>query len=218
MKQYVNKNKLNWGDIMKYEWKKSEKQYYLPKAKPELIEIPKFRYITVEGTGSPDSEFYQECIKVLFQVSYSIKMSYKKTNEDGDYSVYPLEGLYDLTEFGKTLKELDRNEFVYKLMIKQPNFITNEMFDKALEDVNKKNKTELINNLKFEQIEDGLCVQMLHIGSYKEEQITFSIMDNFLKENNLKRTSSNHREIYISDFRKVKPEDLKTVIRIKVSK
>ena len=137
-----------------------------------------------------------------------------------DYTVYPLEGFWDISEDAKKTytenSKLNKDDLVFKLMIRQPDFVTQEYALKVIDKVKIKKKNPLINTVKFEKISEGNCIQMLHIGSYDDEAKTFKIMEEFAKNNNLKRVSKVHKEIYISDFRKVAPEKLKTVLRFNV--
>ncbi|MEO3215285.1 MULTISPECIES: GyrI-like domain-containing protein [unclassified Romboutsia] len=135
-----------------------------------------------------------------------------------EYTVYPLEGLWDLKENGRGLEYLDKNELIYTLMIRQPSFVNDEVFNRAMEKVKRKKPHRLLDKVKFESIKDSLSVQMLHIGFYDDEPITFEIMQKFCDENNLRLRTKVHREIYLSDFRKTEPEKLKTVLRYKVER
>lgn len=204
---------------MKHEYRKHEKQYYLPKAKPELIEIPEFQFITLSGQGNPNSENFQECIGALYSMAYAIKMNIKKLPSPPadyiDWTVYPLEGIWDLTEEGKKNYNgtLDKDQLVFKIMIRQPNFVSEEFFKEMLELTKKKKPNLLLDQIKFEMISDGKCIQMLHKGSFDEEPTSFKRMEEFALENSLTRLEKNHREIYLSDFRKVSEDKLKTVLR-----
>ncbi|BBO71406.1 hypothetical protein DSCA_53360 [Desulfosarcina alkanivorans] len=148
-------------------------------------------------------------------------MSYKKGLEPEnfyEYTVYPLEGIWDISEKAKESFDgtLDKNELVFTLMIRQPDFVNREYAVKAKEWAEKKKSNPLIEKLKFKELSDGKCVQMMHLGSYDNEQVSFDIMEEFCSQNNLKRKSKQHKEIYISDPRKVDPEKLKTVLRFEV--
>ncbi|MCB0704456.1 MAG: GyrI-like domain-containing protein [Saprospiraceae bacterium] len=207
---------------MKYEWRKKEKAFYLPKNKPEIINIPEFKFITIEGAGNPNSDFFSEYIGVLYTLSYAIKMTLKKgTQADDyvDYTVYPLEGVWDLKEEAKKnfTGKINKDDLVFKLMIRQPDFVEASFFQQMLELTRKKKPNDLLEQVKFEKITDGNCLQMLHIGSYDDEPESFEKMEAFAESQNLLRTSKVHREIYLSDFRKVAPEKLKTVLRFKVN-
>lgn len=130
--------------------------------------------------------------------------------------MYPLEGVWDLTEEGRQSQVLNKDELLYTIMIRQPEFVTTEVFEKALNEVKKKKPDPLLDEVVFEEIEDGLSVQMLHVGPYDDEPITFEKMKTFINEQNLTIVSLKHREIYLSDFRKVTPDKLKTVSRYRV--
>lgn len=205
---------------MKYEWRKKEKEYYIPKEKPQLVEIPEFKYFTLKGQGNPNTEAFKECIGVLYSLSYAIRMMPKNgITPDGyfEYTVYPLEGIWDLTEEGRLEETLNKDELVYKLMIRQPDFVTEEVVNIAMEIVKKKKPHPLLEKVEFESIKEGLCVQMLHVGPYDDEPRTFSAMKEFCTENNLEIKTLAHKEIYLSDFRKTEASKLKTVLRYLVN-
>lgn len=130
-----------------------------------------------------------------------------------EYTVYPLEGLWSLTDEGQKMGELNKEELLYTIMIRQPDFVTKEIFGEALKIAKKKIDNPLFEEVKLEEVEDGLCLQMLHVGSFDEEEKSFDIMDKFMKENNYERTTLMHKEIYLSDFKKVEKDKLKTVLR-----
>lgn len=206
---------------MKHEWRKHEKDIYVPKKKPEIIDVQNFKYITITGKGNPNEDEFAKKVEVLYSLAYAIKMMPKKGYiPDGyfEYTVYPLEGLWDLTDEGKKLKELNKDCLVYKIMIRQPYFVTEEVLELAKEQVRKKKPNLAVDNVNFEEIKDGLSVQMLHLGSYDNEERTFKEMKKFIEENNLEIASLVHREIYLSDARKVSAEKLKTVLRYRVNK
>ena len=206
---------------MKHEYRKHEKELYLPKTKPELITIPKQKFIIIDGKGDPNSVSFTEKVGTLYTIAYAIKNFYK-TNyiPDGyfDYTVYPLEGVWDLSEKGKESNKLIKKELLYTIMIRQPDFVTEEMFISALNNVKNKRDNKLFDEVRFETMEDGLAVQIMHIGPYDDEPQSFNKMKEFIEDNNLKILDSRHREIYISDARKVDKENLRTVLRYKVSK
>lgn len=201
---------------MKIEWKKSEKQIYLPGKNPATITIPKMKYFSITGVGNPNHEAFAEKISVLYGLAYAVRMMPKSGITPAgykEYTVYPLEGIWDLTQKGRESEILDKDQLVYKIMIRQPNFVTPEVADLAVGKVRKKAPTPLLDQVVFEEMEDGLCVQMMHIGTFDNEPLSFATMDEYLTKQNLVRTSKIHKEIYISDFRKTKPEALKTVLR-----
>ena len=182
--------------------------------------MPKMKFILVEGKGNPNSENgeYQKAIELLYGLSFTIKMSKMGNNRiDGyfEYVVPPLEGFW-----WNHMETGDKEDFQWISMIRQPEFVTPEVFEWAKNELKKK-KDLAIEKAKFEEIQEGLCVQMMHIGSYDEEPATIAQMEQFIQENGLKNdigTTRKHHEIYLSDPRKTKVENLKTVIRIPVRK
>lgn len=204
---------------MKHEWRKHEKKLYIPKQKPELISVPEQKFIMIEGKGNPNSVEFSSRIEVLYSLSYAIRMMPRQGyTPEGyfEYTVYPLEGLWDLTEKGRALDTLDKDELLYTIMIRQPDFVTKEVVDRAFESVRKKKPQLLLDEVSFDKIEDGLSVQMLHIGPYDDELQSFIKMKEFIEENHLEIKTLRHREIYLSDARKVEPAKYKTVLRYTV--
>jgi hypothetical protein len=207
--------------ILKYEWRKEEKEIYLPKEKPTLVKVPKAKYFCIKGEGNPNDGDFSNRIAVLYSLAYAVRMMPKSGFiPDGyfEYTVYPLEGLWDMTEVGKSSEVFNKDELIYTIMIKQPDFVNEEVTKKAFEIANKKKSDKLLEEAYFDEIEDGLSVQMLHIGSYDNEPETFSKMKEYINENNLKIKSLIHREIYLSEARKVEKDKLKTVLRYTVTK
>lgn len=205
--------------MTKFEWRKHAKEYYLPKATPELIEIPEFRFITICGSGNPNSPDFADRVAVLYALSYAIKMAPKKgINPVGyfDYTVFPLEGVWDINDEAKRAGNWDKDQLVYKLMIRQPDFVTVELFNQVRELVCSKDDNPLLLQPAFEHFAEGRVVQCLHVGSYDSEPETFTKMAQFCQANNLSRLNKIHREIYLSDARKVIVEKLQTVLRFTV--
>ncbi len=206
---------------MKHEWRKQEKHIYLPKNRPELIEIPKFNYFSIQGEGDPNKPEFTEFIGVLYSLSYAVKMSYKKgISPKGyyDYTVYPLEGVWDITEEAKQRKQetFNKDDLVFTLMMRQPDFVTKDFAKEILTLTQKKKPHDILRAVTFKQRQEGSCVQMLHLGSYDNEPESFSIMEEFAKSQNVQRVSKVHKEIYLTDSRKTPPEKLKTVLRFQV--
>jgi hypothetical protein len=204
---------------MKHEWKKHEKELYLPKANPVLVTVPRQKFFTISGKGNPNEEEFSERIGVLYSLAYAVRMMPKQGfTPEGyfEYTVYPLEGLWDFTEKGRASEVFDKNELVYTIMICQPDFVNGKVAEMALDTVKRKKPHRFLNDVKFEEMEDGLSVQMLHVGSYDDEPKSFSQMKRFISENNLRNRVLVHREIYISDFRRTEEESLKTVLRYMV--
>ena len=135
-----------------------------------------------------------------------------------DYTVYPLEGVWDIDENAKAkgIKAFDKNSLIFNIMIRQPEFVTEEIAHENIDRTKRKKPHELLDIVKFEIIEEGVCVQMLHQGSYDEEPESFNQMELFAIEQNLKRKYHVHREIYLTDARKTISEKLKTVLRFQV--
>ena len=206
----------------KHEWRKKEKAIYLPKNKPELVDVPTFKFIVIRGEGNPNSDFFSECIGVLYSLAYVIKMNLKKTDTtpDGynDWTVYPLEGVWDISEKGRNnyTGKLDKDELVFDLMLRQPNFVDETFFSEMLEMTKRKKAHQLLDRVKFKSIKEGRCIQMMHIGSYDDEPASFKLMEEFASNEGLVRKSKVHREIYLSDFRKVPIEKLKTALRFQL--
>lgn len=206
----------------KHEWRKKEKGLYLPKNKPEVIHIPTFRFLTLSGEGNPNGDLFATCIAGLYSLAYTIKMAPKtkdiKPKGYYDYTVYPLEGVWDINDAAKKTFNgiINKDDLVFKLMIRQPDFLTQDFFEEMLALVKEKKPQPALEKIRFEKITEGKCIQMLHIGSYDNESESFEVMEKFAEAQNLKRISKVHREIYLSDFRKVAPEKLKTVLRFKV--
>ena len=206
---------------MAHEWKKSEKEIYLPGTKPEFKVIPPFRYFSIKGQGDPNDKAFAEFIGVLYSLSYGVKMSPKKGYAPAgyfEYAVYPLEGVWDISEEAKKLlsAKLDKSSLVFNLMIRQPDFVTDDFASDIISKTKKKKPHPLLDNVIFNTIAEGTCIQMMHIGSYDDEPASFKRMEDFCIENNSKRESKIHREIYISDARKVSKDKLKTVLRFKI--
>ena len=204
---------------MKHEWRKQEKDLYIPKQKPELIKVPEQKFLMIDGKGNPNNEDFPERIGALYSLAYAIRMMPKQGYiPEGyfEYTVYPLEGVWDLTVEGRKSDVLDKNELLYTIMIRQPDFVTKEIFHKAFENIKKKKPNPLLDEVRFETFDEGLCVQILHLGSYDSEVESFKIMKDFIDNNNLEIVTLKHREIYLSDARRVEPKKFNTVLRYRV--
>ena len=206
---------------MKHEWKIQERSVYLAKAQPEIIVVPAYNFFSLAGAGNPNDSFFGKCIEVLYALSYAVKMSPKSGLAPSgyfDYTVYPLEGVWDLNEAAKKsyTGKINKNDLVFNLMIRQPDFVNTGYALEILDRVKKKKPNELLEKVVFEPLEEGKCIQMLHTGSYDDEPASFTHMEEFCRNKNLTRTDKQHREIYISDARKVSPDKLKTILRFRV--
>ena len=206
---------------MKYEWKKQDKTLYLPKELPETISVPAMKFFTLNGVGNPNSEKFGEEIGILYSLSYAVKMLPKKNilpQGYFEYTVFPLEGVWDLMDSAKMSDVLDKDSLMYTIMIRQPDFVTDEIAEMVIEKTKDKKPNELYDKVEFETIEEGLCVQMLHKGSYDSEPESFARMERYCAENKLQRISKRHREIYLTDARKTAAEKQKTVLRFNVAR
>lgn len=204
---------------MAFDYKKEYKEFYIPKNKPMIVDIPEMKFIAVRGKGDPNEEGgeYKAAIGLLYGIAFTIKMSKMGSHKiDGyfDYVVPPLEGFWwqeDTVGVDYSRKE----DFCWISMIRVPDFVTEEEFNWAIEEAGRK-KQQDFSKVEFMTIREGLCVQCMHIGSYDDEPATVAIMDQFIRENGYVTDFSKerrHHEIYLSDARRVPPERLKTVIR-----
>jgi len=206
---------------VKHEWRKHEKLLYLPKAKPMIVEVPPLNYFVISGEGNPNGDGFSSAIEALYTASYSVRMSHKQgVVPEGfyEYTVYPLEGVWDISEEAKARNDgtFSKEELVYDVMIRQPDFVTAQFATEILEKASLKNANPLLKQIKFRTLHEGKAVQILHMGSYDTEPESFEKMATYCEAEGLVRISKTHREIYLSDARKVTPEKLKTVLRIRV--
>ncbi|MGB4609347.1 MAG: GyrI-like domain-containing protein [Saccharofermentanales bacterium] len=209
---------------MAFDFKKEYKEFYLPKNKPEIVTVPKMNYIAVRGKGDPNEEggAYQQAVGVLYAVAYTLRMSYKSDYKiDGffEYVVPPLEGFW-WQDGVKGVDYSDKSSFNWISVIRLPDFVTEKDFAWAVETASKKKKMDC-SSAEFLTIDEGLCVQIMHIGSYDDEPASVNLMHDFIKEKAYKLDINQkrlHHEIYLSDPRKCKAENLKTVIRHPIKK
>ena len=201
---------------MKYEWKKNEKNLYGVKQKPQLIEIPSAYYIMIKGEGNPNESDFSNRVSALYSLAYGIKMLFKNMEKEeleySDFTVFPLEGIWEKSDD----EEFDKNKLKYTIMIKQPYFITKEIFDLAFEKVKKKKPNELYDEVSFDCIESKKAIQILHIGSFDTEIESFEKLDNFAIEMNLERSEKLHTEIYLNNKNRTAEDKLKTILRYNV--
>ena len=222
---------------MPIDYKKTEKHLYQPKTTPAIIDVPEMLFIAVDGNGDPNtSEAYKTALEILYGLSYGIKMSKKSGSElEGyfEYVVPPLEGLWWMPD-GRPMDYSDKENFCWTSMIRQPEFVTQEVFEYAKTAFSKKKPGLDLSNARLCTITEGLCVQVMHMGSYDNEPATIAAMDQYAKDNGyiidinenqdagassaLARPVRRHHEIYLSDPHKVALEKLKTVIRHPIKK
>ena len=204
---------------MAFDFKKEYKEFYMPKSKPEIVAVPKANYIAVRGKGDPNDEggAYQQAVGILYAVAYTLKMSYKTDYRiEGffDYVVPPLEGFWWQDGVGG-IDYSDKSTFNWISVIRLPDFVTRKDFDWAVKTAEKKKHLDC-SKAEFLTIDEGLCVQIMHMGPFDDEPATVSMMNAYLLENGYENDFSGsrlHHEIYLSDARKVAPEKWKTVIR-----
>ena len=209
---------------MAFDYKKEYKEFYLPKDKPELVDVPSMNFLAVRGSGNPNEEGgeYKEAMGLLYGIAFTIKMSYKGSHKiEGyfDYVVPPLEGFW-WQEGVEGVDYAHKENFHWISVIRLPDFVTREDFDWAVKEAERKKKTDF-SKVEFLTYDEGLCVQCMHIGSYDDEPATVELMHAFMEEQGyvLDITDQRlHHEIYLSDARKVAPEKLKTVIRHPIRK
>lgn len=209
---------------MAVDLKKEYKTFYMVKNKPEIVSLPTANYIAVRGQGDPNEEggAYQQAISILYAVAYTLKMSYKTDYQiEGffEYVVPPLEGFW-WQEGVDGVDYADKSAFQWISVIRLPDFVTEKDFAWAVETAAKKKKKDC-SQAEFLTMEEGLCVQVMHVGSYDDEPATVAMMDQFIRENGYENDFSEtrfHHEIYLSDPRKTLPEKRKTIIRHPIRK
>ena len=209
---------------MAFDFKKAYKEFYLPKNTPEIVTVPRANYIAVRGQGDPNREggAYQQALGVLYAVAYTLKMSYKTDHRiEGfyEYVVPPLEGFWR-QEGAAGVDCANKAAFQWISVIRLPEFVTEQDFAWAVETASRKKKLDC-SAAEFLTVEEGLCVQIMHLGPYDDEPATVAVMDRYCLENGYENDLSDsrlHHEIYLSDPRKVEPAKWKTVIRHPIRK
>lgn len=209
---------------MAFDFKKEYKEFYLAKNEPQIVLVPPMNYVAVRGTGDPNEEggAYKAAIAVLYAVSYTIKMSKMGDHRiDGyyDFVVPPLEGFW-WQDGVQGVDYTSKSSFHWISVIRLPDFVTQEDFDWAVAEATRKKKLDC-SIAEFMTIDEGKCVQIMHIGPYDDEPATVAVMDQYLAANGYENDFSltrMHHEIYLSDARKIAPEKWKTVIRHPVKK
>lgn len=204
---------------MPFDYKKEYKEFYMPPKKPTIVEVPAMNYIAVRGQGDPNDEKgeYAQALGLLYGIAFTIKMSYKgdhKIQGYFEYVVPPLEGFW-WQENTKGMDYTRKQDLYFISMIRLPDFVTKEDFDWAIQEATKKKKMDF-SKVDFFSVNEGLCVQCMHIGSFDDEPDTVSAMHQFVKENGYTLDFNDHRwhhEIYLSDPRRSDVQKLKTVIR-----
>ncbi|MBR6585351.1 MAG: GyrI-like domain-containing protein [Firmicutes bacterium] len=209
---------------MAFDFKKEFKEFYMPKQKPEIVTVPAMNFVAVRGKGNPNEEggAYQKAMSILYSVAFTLKMSYKtdyKIEGYFEYVVPPLEGFW----WQDGVEGIDyehKEEFNWISAIRLPDFITEKDFRWAVETASAKKKIDC-SAAEFLTVDEGLCVQIMHVGPFDDEPESVALMDAFLELNGYENDLNDkrlHHEIYMSDARRVAPEKLKTVIRHPIKK
>ena len=209
---------------MAFDFKKEYKEFYMPKNKPGIVMVPSMNYIAVRGSGDPNQEDgeYKQSIGLLYGIAYTIKMSKKGEHRPPgyfDYVVPPLEGFW-WQDGMNGINYAHKEDFHWISVIRLPDFVTEDDFRWAVDEAIKKKKQDF-SKVEFLSVEEGLCVQCMHIGSYDDEPATVMRMHEYMEQQGyvLDLTDKRlHHEIYLSDARKTAPEKLKTVIRHPIKK
>jgi len=209
---------------MAFDFKREYKAYYLPKNKPEIVTVPPMQYVAVRGQGDPNEEggAYKAAIGVLYAVAYTIKMSKmgdRRMEGYYDFVVPPLEGFW-WQEGVRGVDYSDKSSFCWISCIRLPEFVTPADFAWAVGEASRKKRLDCSGAELF-TVEEGLCVQMMHLGAFDDEPASVALMDAFMAEQGYETDFENgrlHHEIYLSDARKVPADKWKTVIRHPIRK
>ena len=193
------------------------KSYYSANPEPKIVEFEPAKYISIRGKGDPSEEVFLGSLQAIYSVVYTLKFTLKAGGED--FVVPKLEGLwwFDETKYGNISIEeaptkVKRSEWEYNLLIQLPEFVTKEMTNRAIDSASEKKKSEKIKEVSFFEMHEGKCVQMLHTGPFDTESVSLKIINDYCKKNQLQKNGLHH-EIYLSDFRRTSPEQLKTILR-----
>ncbi|WP_447635268.1 GyrI-like domain-containing protein [Flavobacterium microcysteis] len=196
---------------------KKYKTYFTSKIKPEIVEIEPAHFISITGKGDPSEKSFSEKIQALYTTAYTIKFVFKQ--QDKDFTVSKLEGLwwYDEKKFaGITMDEapnaIARSEWEYRLLLRLPEYVTENDVDKAIQAAFVKKKLELVKEIEFFRMNEGKSVQMLHVGPFSKENETLQEMKKVIEENGFQKNGLHH-EIYLSDFNKTEESKLRTILR-----
>ena len=196
----------------KIDYKKELKHLYKPSVKDvEVVEVPQMNFLMIDGEGDPKSQSFQDAVKVLYPLSYNIKFFIKRGEIGIDYGVLPLEGLWwakDMTAFS----ELRKEEWLWTMMIMQPELVNKAMVTKAIKEVKQKENPVALPLVRFESFTEGKAAQIMHIGPFSEEGPTVEKIHTFIGKSG-NQLIGKHHEIYLSDIRRAAPEKWKTIIR-----
>lgn len=202
----------------KIDFKKTEKALYRPTHKSfTVLEVPSMHFLMVDGHGTPGNSAYQQALEALYAVAYKVKFTSKQTLGQ-DYVVPPLEGLWWAEDMSTFTTNRDKSQWDWTMMIRQPDWITQEIVKEQTAVVAKQKDLPALEKLRFATYEEGLSVQIMHIGSYDDEGPTLAKLHHQFMPGNSFTFNGKHHEIYLSDPRRVAPEKMKTVLRQPVKK
>ncbi|MBX2874701.1 MAG: GyrI-like domain-containing protein [Saprospiraceae bacterium] len=208
--------------MTKIDFKKAFKNEYAPKAKaPSVIEVPPMNYLMIDGEGYPEeNQTWTDSIEALYPLAFGLKFMFKKKTPPADYYDYvvpPLEGLWWLAKGDPDFYLQNKEDWRWTMMIRQPDFITAQMVEEKIEELKIKKRLPALDKVRFERMNEGLVVQIMHIGPFSEEPATLEVLHGFIRDNGYDFRAKHH-EIYLSDPRRANPEKMKTVLRQPISK
>jgi len=196
----------------KIDYKKELKEFYRPSAKKVIeVNISKMNFLMVDGNGAPETTEYKEAIEALYSVSYALKFMIKEGDIGIDYGVLPLEGLWWADDMSDFIND-NKSKWIWTMMIMQPELVTKDLVQAAINQVKDKKNLPAIDKVKFKPFHEGKCAQTLHVGPFSEEGPTVERVHSFIAECGNELTGKHH-EIYLTDIRRAAPENWKTIIR-----
>jgi hypothetical protein len=210
---FLTHNLVEGGMMAKIDYKKELKHLYQPTASTvEVVDVQQMNFLMIDGEGDPNtSQAFQNAVEALYSLAYTLKFMVKKGARGIDYGVMPLEGLWWVDDMAQFNIE-NKDDWKWTVMIMQPEQVTRQLFEGAVEEVRKKKNPVALSKIRFESFSEGKAAQIMHIGPFSEEGPTIEKVHTFIKENGY-NLSGKHHEIYVSDMRKTAPEKLKTIIR-----
>ena len=205
-------------ELLKTDLTKSDPSYYKAGKNPQLIELGEYYYLTIKGQSSPEDTLFLNALQTIYPVAYGIKFLCKA--EDNDFTVPKMECYWYVNggqEVQKLFMQTPRDEWMWQIKIRMPDFVEHDHFFRAVHNARQKKPDQTnFDDVKFELVREGLCAQILHIGSYEDEAANIDLLHQFIEEQNC-QIAGFHKEIYLSDPRRTAPEKLKTIIRYQIS-
>jgi hypothetical protein len=204
------------GFMEVFDFRKAYKALYTPKpAKPEIISAPRLRFMTLAGSGDPNEQAFTDAVGALYSLIFGIKFNRKRLGKAPDFTTGPLEGLWWCDD--QSCSYTQRDTWRWKLLLWLPDFINDDEFHEYLAALQAKKANKLFDYVRVENVEEGLCAQVMHVGPYSTERKTIDLLQDFITKNGY-MISGKHHEIYLGDPRRAAPERLKTIIRYPISK